>query len=275
MRHSRSPNDSAKPSSESPDSCGPPPEPTSPFQSNYSASPFSLHEDSSNSAAGLDGLTAESDNSESDGEEINVFQLLDIRLVSVLSSNLDLAARLIPKIHDLLDSEIHAEIPDFTDSPIQNYTSHHGGRANKGKQRASGSSSSGRSNRTGSSGSSQGKRERDSGGSNGSGEESNQSKRARREPGRTPGSSGNGDSENIGDGQDGITIDPINSGSTNDLDRDAGDPDPGDEPVEEDVPSDPVFACHFQKRDHIKYGPWNKKYVMCSSCRMEGLRRIR
>jgi len=256
MRHSRSPNDSAKTSSASPDSRGPPPEPTSPFRSSYSTGPFSLREESSDSVTDLDCWTAESDDSESDDEELNVIQLLDIRLVSVLSGDLDLAARLIPKIHDLLDSEIHAEIPDFTDSTIQDYTSHQGGGANKGKQRASGSSSSG--------------------GSNESDEGSNPSKKPRREPGRNPGSSGNGDSGNTGDGQDGSTIDPISSGSTADIDRDAGDPgDPGDEPVEEDLPSDPIFACHFQKRDHIKYGPWNKKYVMCSSCRMEELRRIR
>jgi hypothetical protein len=273
MRHWRSPNDSAKTSSASPDSRGPPPEPTSPFRSSYSTGPFSLREESSDIVTDLDGWTAESDDSESDDEELNVIQLLDIRLVSVLSGDLDLAARLIPKIHDLLDSEIHAEIPDFTDSTIQDYTSHQGGGANKGKQRASGSSSSGRSNWTGSSGSSQGKHGRDSGGSNESDEWSNPSNKPRREPGRNPGSSGNGDSGNTGDGQDGSTIDPISSGSTADIDRDAGDP--GDEPVEEDLPSDPIFACHFQKRDHIKYGPWNKKYVMCSSCRMEELRRIR
>jgi hypothetical protein len=148
MKHSRSPNDSAKNSSASPDSRGPPPEPTSSFRSSYSTGPFSLREESSDSVTDLDGWTAESSDSESDDEELNVIQLLDIRLVSVLSGDLDLAARLIPKIHNLLESEIHAEIPDFTDSTIQDHTSHQGGGANKGKQRASGSSSSGRSNRT-------------------------------------------------------------------------------------------------------------------------------
>src|ERR1700753_2691431 len=102
MGHSRSPNDSAKTSSASPASRGPPPKSTSSsFRSSYSTGPFSLREESSDSATDLDGWIAESDDSESDNEEINVIQLLDIRLVRVLSSDLDLAARLIPKIHDL------------------------------------------------------------------------------------------------------------------------------------------------------------------------------
>jgi hypothetical protein len=103
-------------------SLDPPPGPSSPIQSSYSTGPFSLREESSDNATDLDSWAAESDNSGSDDDEINdVIQMLDIRLISVLGGDLDLAARLIPKIHDLLDSDLDAGIPNFS-KPIDQDT---------------------------------------------------------------------------------------------------------------------------------------------------------
>jgi hypothetical protein len=59
-------------------------------------------------------------------------------------------------------------------------------------------------------------------------------------------------------------------------DQDHSPDDPGDDPMStSDLPDDRDYACHFYKRDHIKYGPWNKKYSMCSSSRITRLRDIK
>lgn len=257
-------------------SLDPPSGPSSPIQSSYSTGPFSLREELSDNATDLDSWAAESDNSGSDDEEINdVIQMLDIRLVSVLGGDLDIAARLIPKIHDLLDSDLDAGIPNFSEPFDQDYTSHQGGGGSKGKQKASGGSPSAPSNQNASSGSSPQKHGRASEDSNERRDGRNSNKRPRREPDRNSDLNGNGSAdENGADDQKEGASDMNESCPSADVDRDPGDP--RDDPVHADVPSEPPdFACHFHKRDHINYGPWNKKYAMCSSCRMEKLRRIK
>jgi hypothetical protein len=212
-----------------------------------------------------------------------VIHMLDIHLVSVLSGNLDLAARLIPKIHDLLDGE-DAGNPDFLGSRNQDFFSHHGGERSKGKQGASGGTSSALANRNAPSSSSPQKHGRGSEDSNGRGEGNDPNKKPRRESDRNSGNSGN----TVPDGNPARTpnSNPVESpsddpggiiGDNTDIVPYGRDPDnPGEDPAPMDPPDEPPdFACHFHKRDHIKYGPWNKKYAMCVSSRMTQLRRIK
>jgi len=144
-------------------SLSPTPEPGSPFHTIYSSGIFSLRESAYESATDIDSQNTESDDSASDARGINeVIHMLDIHLVSVLSGNLDLAARLIPKIHDLLDGEV-AGNPAFLGSRNQDFFSHHGGEQSKGKQGTSGGTSSALTNRNAPSSSSPQKHGRGSG----------------------------------------------------------------------------------------------------------------
>jgi hypothetical protein len=161
----------------------------------------------------IESENTESEGSGSDDGGINdVIRLLDSRLLSVLNDHLDLAARLLPEIHDLLDDEdefgtfmhanlghqkgiIHStnqgladhrgsfETSPFADLRYEGSLSHPKIQALAGNQQASGGSPSDPGNDNTSSGSSLQKRAHDSGGSKGNGEGSG-SKRARREPDR-------------------------------------------------------------------------------------------
>lgn len=74
------------------------------------------------SATKFDSENTESNDSEPDDGGINeVVQRLNCGLLSVLSGDLDLAARLIPKIHDLLNGEDEAGFLSFSRSSQQNF----------------------------------------------------------------------------------------------------------------------------------------------------------
>jgi hypothetical protein len=265
-------------------SLSPTPEPGSPFHSTYSSGIFSLREPAYESATDIDSQNTESDDSASDAGRINeVIHMLDIHLVSVLSGNLDLAARMIPKIHYLLDGE-DAGNPAFLGSRNQDFFSHHGGERSKGKQGTSGGTSSALANRNAHSSSSSQKHGRGSEDSNGRGEGDDPNKKPRRESNRNSGNGGNtvpggnpagapnsNPVENPSEDPDGVI------GDNTDIVPSGRDPDdPGADPAPVDLPDEPPdFACHFHKRDYIKYGPWNKKYAMCVSSRMTQLRRIK
>jgi hypothetical protein len=86
--------------------------------------------------------------------------MLDIRLISVFRDDLDLAARLVPKIHNLIHRENDAALITFSSTSQQDYTSQQG---DDGSHVKRGGSSTTPENRRTSSSSSQQKRGRSSG----------------------------------------------------------------------------------------------------------------
>jgi len=180
---------------------------------------------------------------------------------------------LIPKVHAVLDEDDENDVQSITESRGQDYTSHPGGATSKGKERAAGGSSSG--NQNVSSGSSSRKHERNSGWLSGQREDGNSNKRPRKENGT--GSGGNS-TQPPGRSQ----AAPLNEGASNQVDSASADQrDMTPVPPEDDPRSisssdfTGQYACPFHKRDHIKYGPWNKKYTSCLGSPRKQLRRIK
>ncbi|PMD31496.1 hypothetical protein L207DRAFT_189309 [Hyaloscypha variabilis F] len=203
--------------------------------------------------------------------------MLDVRLVSVLSGNLDLAARLIPKLHAVLDEDNDSVDCTVTDPTSDHHTSHQGGWESKGKETASGGCSSGRANQYSPSGSSPGKRGRGSGGVNGQNKGDKPSKKPRND---SAGNSGEDSNENPGqregDFQNDIAGSHTNGPFFNQQNRTSDPPEDDPGPADLFVSGDPPeWACHFHKRDHITYGPWNRKYASCFCSPRKQLRRIK
>jgi len=244
------------------------PEPGSSFRPSCLSGIFSICVAPTDSATKFDSENTESDGSEPDNGGINeVVQRLNCRLLSVLSGDLDLAAFLIPKIHDLLNGEDEAGILSFSRPSQQNFVNDQGDEGLKGKKRASDGSSSTPINRNAPSGSSPQNHGRGSGESDRRGEGSS-FKRPRRES----------------DGNSGGT--PDGSPDGNPIENPGGDPgknpdnpggEPGDDPSLVEPPNTlPNFACHFFKLDPRKYGPWTgSKYEKCPGSRITELRRIK
>jgi hypothetical protein len=94
-------------------------------------------------ATEIESENTESDSSGSDDEGTNdVIKLLDSRLLLVLNGHLDLAARLLPEIHDLLDDD--DELGEFIHANLEHQKGiiHSKGQGLAGHQAASGGSSS-------------------------------------------------------------------------------------------------------------------------------------
>jgi len=256
----------------------PSPEPGSSFRSSYTSGLFSLRESIDSSATDVGSQNSVSDDSDSDDGGISdVVQMLDVRLVSVLSGNLDLAARLIPKLHAALDEDNDSVDCTVTDPTSDHHTSHQGGGESKGKETASGGCSSGRANQYSRSGSSSRKRGRGSGGVNRQNKGDKPSKKPRND---SAGNSGEDSNENPGQGegnsQNEVAGSHTNGPSFNQQNR-TSDP-PEDDPGPADLfvsGNPPEWACHFHKRDHITYGPWNRKYASCFCSPRKQLRRIK
>ncbi|KIN03488.1 hypothetical protein OIDMADRAFT_26180 [Oidiodendron maius Zn] len=241
----------------------------------------------------LESATDASDDTESDQDGSNwsgpddggiseVVRMLDCRLLSLLTGNLDLASLLIPKIHYLLNTEDDLEIVRILSSFDQTGIDYLENKGPAVTQRTFGVPSRA-VNQNSNSNSSLQKHGRDSGGSNGAGEGSN-SKRPRRQIDETPSAdpSGNSDGDpvdNRGSESGEIPSNDVVRDPTGDKRRDPNDPDrdPGDDPscVEiSDTPPD--FACHFHKLNPLKYGPWtDRKYEKCPGSRITELRRIK
>lgn len=259
---------------------------SSPTPSRRSSGTFSQKTLGVDSATEVDNESTESDLDGSDGsgsEDVGtraVIQLLDIRLLSIVSGDLDLAARLLPKIHHLLNGDDTTGVLSLTNSLRKNTINDQDDEGSKGKQRESESSASAPGNRNSGSGSSPRKHGRGSGDSSGRGQGSNSNKRPRRGGG---GSSGNTpDGGPSGDPDEGPANDP--GGSPRDdgfryPDKSPGAPggDPGDDPSVAESPGPPLnFACPFFKFDLIEFGPWtDEKYDKCPGSRIKELRHIK
>jgi hypothetical protein len=210
-----------------------------------------------------------------------VLQMLDIHLVSVFRDDLDLASRLVPKIHNLIHRENEAGLITFSSTSQQDYTSQQGDDGSYVKRGGSSTTPDNRCTPSSSSqqkrGLSSGERDKDRQGSN--------FKRHRRESDGNVGYTPNPDEgserapEEGSDDDSGVdNIEDDKNSPERDPDKNPGEPggDPG-EPSLTDPPDTPRnFACHFFKLDHVKYGPWaHNKYDKCPSTRMIELRRIK
>jgi hypothetical protein len=194
----------------------------------------------------------ESTESEQDGTDFDTeteetdysMALLESHLLSVLGCDWDLAARLIPKVHSLVQLELAQDLAPTpngsVNAPIADSESQNGSEAQDadGYQGRSSPSSSASTNRNAASSQSHGYQ---SGGSN-----------------NLPGSGDHGDEESP-------TPDPWrpNTGGNT--------PSSGNNPCRR-----PRFACHFHKKDPHKYSPENgRKYRVCTSLNLTELRRIK
>jgi len=217
-----------------------------------------------------------SDLSDSDSMEANDVTLaLDRHLLSVLDGRLDLAAFLIPEIHDRMDEGV---LPPACNlglnfhRPVK-YDDLEDDNA-KGKQRASGPSQSKTGGRRLPPSSTRGEGSGDSQGC----EDGGNRKRQRQSGGNSEGASGGDGGNGSASNRRGNTgKDPYRSPNRNP--DDLGD-DPGDETGDEPAPAEsldiPNFACPFYKLDPGKYGIWtDDKYKECPGSRITELRRIK
>jgi hypothetical protein len=194
------------------------------------------------SATELDSEITDSDSDDLDDFETddggidNLVRILDSRLLSALSCNLDLAARLIPKIHHLFNGGKDALGGKFAGSNCRNGTNEQQENESTNYEATSGGSSSAPIDQNLPPSSRLRKHGRDSGDNYG-GRKDNNSKKPRGDPDGSP------------------DDDPSPAGSTGGL---------------------PDFACHFHKLDPTKYGPWtDRKYKQCTGSSITELRRIK
>jgi hypothetical protein len=249
-------------------------EPASPFHTSCS----NLF--STDRSTNLDRESTGLDSSSSDDGDFNeVVHLIECRLLSIFSGDLDLAARLIPKIHAQLngDDKLSSFVSAVAhDQKNLNYVND--GRSS-GEQRTSEQSSATITNKhiTQKRGrdckdpdehgdGDNGKRHR-----GGSDEDSGDTPQGNTdgEPSEAPGADPGGSISS------GFTLDSPDGGSgksPNDPNGDPGD-DPNSAGSSESLPN---FACHFYKLDFRKYGPWtDTKYEKCPTSRITDLRRIK
>ena len=258
----------------------------SPFHSNHSSGIFSLGTAPLDSTTDFDSQNTESDSSGSSEEPTNeVVKNLDCRLLSVLNGNLDLAARLMPKIHNLLNEE--DRLPSIGNSVFQheNRLSNVKSKGSNGKQMVSGDSSSAPTSKNGPSEGSPQKHGRGSEECDGQ-EEGNSSNCKRHRQGSEGGSEDTHGGDSEGDPVENPGADTVGTPGDDTFSHPYGAPDknpedpggdPGDDPsLAESLDNVPNFACHFYKLDPIKYGPWtDNKYEKCPGSRITALRRIK
>jgi hypothetical protein len=239
--------------------------PSTPYSRHPSTS-FSQKHSDFDSATDVDSEDSESDLSGSDGSVSGgvaidtVVSALDVHLVLILGSRLDLAARLIPRIYGQFYKEDEASIFGVLKSDPENCPNDGEEEVSKGKERASLIQQSSNSD------SSARKHGRSSGNSPGKDMEksNNSNKRSRRGRGSDKGQVNDG-SPNPTDAPDGSADDP-----------DDPDEDPGDDPnLFNNAVDPPDYACHFHKRNPEKYSPYKKKYAKCLSSCITELRRIK
>lgn len=245
----------------------------------------SFHTSSSNlsstdSSTNFDNESTGPDSSSSDDGDVNeVVHLIEYHLLSIFSVDLDLAARLIPKIHAQLNGDNKlSSVPSVVAHHQKNLNYVNNGRSS-GEQRTYGQSSTATTNkqvpqkhgRDCADPDEQGdgdncKRHR--GGSdedNADTPKGNTDGDSSETPGADPGGSSSNDS----------TPNSPDDGSSKSPDDPNGDPgdDPNSAGSSESLPN---FACHFYKLDFVKYGPWtDKKYEKCPTSRITDLRRIK
>ena len=266
-------------------SLAPAPEPDASFQSSSPSIIFS-HNGTQHSDSATDFGTENTETTDSggstvdDGESNKVVRLLDYQVLSLLNDDLELAARLIPKIHDRLRVEGGVWIGD-TESQDEDGINIAGHSRCVGKQQASGSSCSPHS------GSSSGKHGRTSRGSRKRDEGRSSNKRSRRGTGGSSGGhSENPDGNGNGDSSENPTGDPSGSSMDNEVrdayqnpDKKPGNPegDPGSDPsITTSVGNSFNFACHFYKYDPTRFSFWtDEKYEKCPGSRITQLRHIK
>jgi hypothetical protein len=267
-------------------SLAPSPEPDASFQSSSPSIIISLngtqYSDSATDFGTENTETTDSGGSTyDDGESDEVVRLLDCQLLSLLNGDLELAARLIPKIHDRLREDDGLGLIGDAESRDEDGISIEGHSRCEGKQQASGSSCSSHS------GSSSGKHGRASRGSRGRDEGSSSNKRSRRGRGGSSGSrSEDPDGNGNGDSSENPTGDPSGSGVDDGVgnadqnpDKSPGDPegDPGSDPsITKSAGNPPNFACHFHKFSPTRFCFWaDEKYEKCPGSRITQLRHIK
>jgi hypothetical protein len=235
---------------------------------------------STDSSTSFDKESTGPDSSSSDDGNVNeVVHLIECRLLSIFSGDLDLAARLIPKIHAQLNGEDKLSSFISTVAHHQKNLNYVDDGRSSGEQRTSGQSSAATTNKHVPQ-----KRGRDSkdpdehgDGDNckrhrgGSDEDSGDTPKANTDgdPSETPGADPGGSSSSD------FTFNSPDGGSgksPNDPNGDPGD-DPNSVGSSESLPN---FACHFYKLNFRKYGPWtDTKYEKCPTSRITDLRRIK
>jgi hypothetical protein len=267
-------------------SLAPSPEPGVSVQSSQSSIIFSRNgtqcSDSATDFGTENTETTDSSGSTVDDSESNeVVHLLHYQVVSLLNDDLELAARLIPKIHDRLREEGGLAWIGDTGSQDEDGISIAGHSRCEGKQQASGSSCSPHSE------SSSGKRGRASRDSRRGDQGSSSNKRSRRGRGGSSGShsedpdgSGNGDSSETPTGDpSGSSIDNEAGDAYQNPDKSPGDPegDPGSDPSITKSAGHPFnFACHFYKFSPTRFCFYaDEKYEKCPGSRITELRRIK
>ncbi len=267
-------------------SLAPSSEPSASLQSSSSSMTFSFngtqHSDSDTDFGTENTETTDSGGSTvDDGESNEVVRLLDYQVLSLLNDDLELAARLVPKIHDRLREEYGLIRVGDRESQDEYGISIAGHSGSKGKQQASGSSCSPNS------GSSSGKRGRAARDSSRGDIGSNSNKRSR--PGRggssgshaeDPDGSGNGDSSETPTGDpSGSSIDNEVGDAYQNPDKSPGNPegDPGSDPSITESAGKPLnFACHFYKLDPTRFCFYaDEKYEKCPGSRVPQLRHIK
>ncbi len=215
------------------------------------------------------------------GEAEQVVRMLDCHLVTVLNGSLDLAAGLIPRIHDRMNQEEDLVSscdsgPDYGPGFDKSLNINHPHYTrSKAKQQASGYSAPTTSRGKSGSGRSSQRDVRGSGKSQKQDESGDRKRRKRstdaNSGGAPEGNAGHGSSDPNRRGKNG-------KGPQRNPDRNPDDPgeDPGDEPASAGSINVPNFACHFYKLDPVKYGIWTDiKYENCPGSRIKELRHIR